>query len=409
MSVFSWLGKAATTAISGTPVGMALNAGLGLLGSAMDNHANKQIAQQNYDAQMKTNEANIRMNQETNQTNRQIAQENNLFNRENLEMQNQWNIDQWNRENAYNDPSAQASRLIAAGINPANAGLDGSGTASSIQSAQAAPASESGVASAPQIQAPRFDYSQTTFREAMQNALVMSQAANTSFDTQERMATLGLRISEAQERLRKMKVDTDFTKLQKKVLDMTQDALVQRAGLENKKIESDILVQAEQVKQIVAQTANTEADTAFKKMQPQLATKGLELKQQEIDNAAKAAQQSYYAALANVAAQRYSADMSYKAQHEAIEEAKRNSIQQFGLQLKHYGLNERQVNLAVGNFQLAAKQIEWEQSGLKYLQDISKSLAGSVGSAAAGAFGASRGAIVGSVPSFPANASYTIY
>lgn len=52
--------------------------------------------------------------------------------------QNQWNLDQWNRENEYNSPSAQMSRMEAAGINPYNAvssGQIGSGTASPLQSA----------------------------------------------------------------------------------------------------------------------------------------------------------------------------------------------------------------------------------------------------------------------------------
>lgn len=52
--------------------------------------------------------------------------------------QNQWNLDQWNRENEYNSPSAQMSRMEAAGINPYNAassGQIGSGSASSLQSA----------------------------------------------------------------------------------------------------------------------------------------------------------------------------------------------------------------------------------------------------------------------------------
>lgn len=52
--------------------------------------------------------------------------------------QNQWNLDQWNRENEYNSPTAQMSRMEAAGINPYNAassGQIGSGTASSLQSA----------------------------------------------------------------------------------------------------------------------------------------------------------------------------------------------------------------------------------------------------------------------------------
>lgn len=52
--------------------------------------------------------------------------------------QNQWNLDQWYRENDYNSPTAQMSRMEAAGINPYNAvsnGQVGSGVASSLQSA----------------------------------------------------------------------------------------------------------------------------------------------------------------------------------------------------------------------------------------------------------------------------------
>ena len=55
---------------------------------------------------------------------KQIAaqQEENRKNREyNLmlaNLQNQWNVEQWERENEYNDPSAQMSRYVKAGLNP---------------------------------------------------------------------------------------------------------------------------------------------------------------------------------------------------------------------------------------------------------------------------------------------------
>ena len=53
-----------------------------------------------------------------------------------LNAQNQFNVEQWNRENAYNDPSAQMRRYLAAGINPWNAmsNID-NGNASSVTSA----------------------------------------------------------------------------------------------------------------------------------------------------------------------------------------------------------------------------------------------------------------------------------
>lgn len=57
-----------------------------------------------------------------------------------LSLQNQFSLDMWNRENAYQDPSAQMSRMINAGINPnlAAAGIAGNGSeASSVQSSSA--------------------------------------------------------------------------------------------------------------------------------------------------------------------------------------------------------------------------------------------------------------------------------
>lgn len=68
----------------------------------------------NYFTNRNTNETNIALQESANAVNRQLAQE-----------QNQWNLDMWNRQNAYNDPSAQMSRLRAAGINPALAYSNG--------------------------------------------------------------------------------------------------------------------------------------------------------------------------------------------------------------------------------------------------------------------------------------------
>lgn len=48
----------------------------------------------------------------------QAVRETNALNKELAFQQNEWNLQQWNRQNAYNDPSAQMSRLRAAGINP---------------------------------------------------------------------------------------------------------------------------------------------------------------------------------------------------------------------------------------------------------------------------------------------------
>lgn len=89
---------------------------------------------------------NLQAQREANQMNLQIARENNAYNRQNMQLQNDWNLAQWNRENAYNSAAAQAQRYRDAGINPYLAMVGGAqaGTASSISSADAAPASEVG-------------------------------------------------------------------------------------------------------------------------------------------------------------------------------------------------------------------------------------------------------------------------
>lgn len=78
----------------------------------------------------------IKQTRETNKSNERINQRNLDYSWKALNTQNQFNIDQWNRENAYNDPSAQMRRYLAAGINPWNAlsNLD-NGNASSVTSA----------------------------------------------------------------------------------------------------------------------------------------------------------------------------------------------------------------------------------------------------------------------------------
>ena len=50
--------------------------------------------------------------------------------------QNAWNLEMWNKENEYNTPAAQYARLREAGLNPMFYGLDGTGNAGSVETAQ---------------------------------------------------------------------------------------------------------------------------------------------------------------------------------------------------------------------------------------------------------------------------------
>lgn len=72
---------------------------------------------------------------ETNEMNYRIATETNKANRENQEYQNEWNLNMWNQQNDYNDPSQQRKRLENAGLNPLFYGLDGTGNAGALTSA----------------------------------------------------------------------------------------------------------------------------------------------------------------------------------------------------------------------------------------------------------------------------------
>lgn len=79
-----------------------------------------------------------------NKTNMQIAQMNNEFNERMMQKQMDYNTDMWNKQNEYNSPSAQVSRLKAAGLNPylMMSGSNGNlGSASSANSANMASSS----------------------------------------------------------------------------------------------------------------------------------------------------------------------------------------------------------------------------------------------------------------------------
>lgn len=104
------------------------------------------------DAQSKnvraTNEMNYRIAQETNANQMQMARENNQMQldamRENNAFNKQSAIDMFNLEAAYNDPSAQKERLLAAGFNPATLYGQGGSVGGSVN-ASTPSASSSGI------------------------------------------------------------------------------------------------------------------------------------------------------------------------------------------------------------------------------------------------------------------------
>ncbi len=75
------------------------------------------------------NSANRKWNEEQ-------AQKQRDYSTEMMNAQNAWNLEMWRKENEYNTPEAQLQRLRDAGLNPLYYGLDGTGNAGSLQSAQ---------------------------------------------------------------------------------------------------------------------------------------------------------------------------------------------------------------------------------------------------------------------------------
>lgn len=141
------MGAAAMTGI----VGSAIGAGTSLIGgastTAMQNHANKEIAQMNNAFNEKMFDKQIAYNKEMYQT--QLGDQWKFYDDQKA---NAWKLyednkayqtEMWNKTNEYNDPSAQRERLEAAGLNPymmmngGSAGVAGSvsGTQGSAPSA----------------------------------------------------------------------------------------------------------------------------------------------------------------------------------------------------------------------------------------------------------------------------------
>lgn len=116
------MGAAAMTGV----VGSALGAGASLIGgassTAMQNKANKEIAQMNNAFNEKMFDKQIAYNKEMYQ--QQLGDQWKFYNdaKDNswklVENQQQFQTDMWNKNNEYNSASAQRERLEAAGLNP---------------------------------------------------------------------------------------------------------------------------------------------------------------------------------------------------------------------------------------------------------------------------------------------------
>lgn len=165
------MGAAAMTGIVGSSIGAGASLAGGIAGTAMQNSANKEIAQMNNAFNEKMFDKQVAYNKEMYQ--QQLGDQWKFYNdsKQNawdlVENQQQFQTDMWNKNNEYNSASAQRERLEAAGLNPylmMNGGSAGAAQAMS-GSAGAAPsgAAPSGQGVTPPTATPySADYSGIT-------------------------------------------------------------------------------------------------------------------------------------------------------------------------------------------------------------------------------------------------------
>lgn len=116
------MGAAAMTGIVGSALGAGANLIGGATSTAMQNQANKDIAQMNNAFNEKMLDKQLNYNKEMYQ--QQLGDQWKFYNdaKDNswkvIENQQQYQTDMWNKQNEYNSPTAQRERLEAAGLNP---------------------------------------------------------------------------------------------------------------------------------------------------------------------------------------------------------------------------------------------------------------------------------------------------
>lgn len=152
------------------------------LGAIASLGAGAMSAISNYFTNQRTNDTNIALQESANAANRQLAAE-----------QRQWDLEMWNRQNAYNDPSAQMSRLRAAGINPALAYADGN-MMNEAAPAQAAAGSRDAAA---RVQSYYLD------------PLMMAQVANLNAQTQKTETETDIQRTKLPYEIQQLKVGVD--------------------------------------------------------------------------------------------------------------------------------------------------------------------------------------------------------
>lgn len=152
------MGAAAMTGVLGSAIGAGSSLIGGITGTAMQNSANKDIAQMNNAFNEKMFDKQIAYNKEMYQ--QQLGDQWKFYNdsKQNawdlVENHQQFQTDMWNKNNEYNSASAQRERLEAAGLNPYMMMNGGSAGTAQAMSGSAGAAPSGGAPSAQGVTPP---------------------------------------------------------------------------------------------------------------------------------------------------------------------------------------------------------------------------------------------------------------
>lgn len=161
-------------------VSSAVGGVFNLIGSAINNRAEKKRAQE--DREWNSAEA-----EKARQFNAEQAELSRDWQTEEREATQDWNLEQWNRENEYNSPAEQLKRAMEAGINPNSAiqGILGHSQSGEVRTSPQSGAQASGpAASGKMSMAPTIgQLLGQSVNSFWQNQLMEAQVRNTDQDT----------------------------------------------------------------------------------------------------------------------------------------------------------------------------------------------------------------------------------
>lgn len=158
----------------------------------------------------------VGQNKKNREFEREEAEKERAWNEKMFNETNAWNLEMWNKENEYNTPENQVQRLRDAGLNPMYFGLDGTGNAGSVNSAQALGYERASVGNQQNPIAGALQMAQLAQME--------SQTEKTKSETKMIDAKLPFEVESLKEQVRGSKLSNDAQETINKYLDQQQEA-----------------------------------------------------------------------------------------------------------------------------------------------------------------------------------------